>query len=269
VGRPAGWCPEGTHTSSGGTRDDPSSAPPRPCARLGPGGGRTADHGGLLGRRLFWGGSAASDVATSPVAGETGTSPSDAPGLTDAGARSALITEADIEDAWNQVDGASGWQDSLLIGDVDVSAFLTARAEADSCQKLLDGLYHEDLLGKPAGASALTGFDQGSSRLLYQNAAYGRAGLDSSPAWLKSLPVECDQFSASGGSGGKRTVQVIEISVPEVGDDRQGLEVTVRGTADDAPVTLPLDVAVVRVGTDAITVTPCRLVSSGMGLGVV
>jgi hypothetical protein len=40
-----------------------------------------------------------------------------------------------------------------------------------------------------------------------------------------------------------------------VGDARQGLQVTVTGTSGNEPTTLTLQLAVVRVGTDAITVT--------------
>jgi hypothetical protein len=211
------------------------------------------------------GGSGASDVAASPVAEEARaasppaakTPTASAPDrLTEAGARSALITDADIEDAWNQVKDAATWRDSLLVGKVDVADFLTAKANAADCQKLLDSLYDEDLLGKPSGASALTGFEMGDSRLLYQVAAYDRAGLDTSLAWLKSLPVKCDDFTATDSKGGnKRTVQVIKTSLPDVGDARQGLRVTVQGTANGEATTLTLDVAAVRVGSDAITVT--------------
>jgi hypothetical protein len=206
-------------------------------------------------------GSGAADVSAAPVAGTSRAaplpngSPTASSRLTDAKARTALITEADIEDDWNQVKDAAGWKNSLLVGTVDVADFLTGKADAADCQKLLDSLYDEGLLGKPSGASALTGFEQGDSRLLYRVAAYDRAELNSSLTWLKSLPVKCDEFTATDGSGGKRTVQVIETSLPAVGDARQGLQVTVQGTADDAPVTLTQNVAAVRVGTDAITVT--------------
>ncbi|MGC0336926.1 hypothetical protein RKD20_001960 [Streptomyces sp. SLBN-8D4] len=175
--------------------------------------------------------------------------------LTAAGARAALVTEADLEDDWTQVKNAAKWRDSLLVGKVDVADFITGKADAADCQKLLDRLYSDDLLGKPSGASALTGFQQGDSRLLYQVAAYDRAGLDTSFAWLKSLPVKCDQFTAKDTSGAARTVQVIERSLPKGGDARQGLRVTVQGTSGGAPTTLTLDVAAVRVGTDTITLT--------------
>ncbi|MFF3328009.1 hypothetical protein ACFYWX_00360 [Streptomyces sp. NPDC002888] len=190
--------------------------------------------------------------AASPVARRTVTASAAAP-LTEAGARTALITEGDLEDDWTQVKGANGWRDSLLVGKVDVADFLTAEADATECQRLLDSLYDDGLLGKPYGASALTGFREGDARLLYQVAAYRRADLDKSLAWLGSLPDKCDQFTATG-TGGERTVQVVDASLPKEGDARQGLTVTVKGTADGSPVMLTLDVAAVRVGTDAITV---------------
>ncbi|MFI6934872.1 hypothetical protein [Streptomyces sp. NPDC050287] len=198
--------------------------------------------GSLLGR------SAASLVAKPP-------SPSASGRLTEAGARAALVTEADIEDDWTKVSDAASWRDKLLVGKVDVADFLTAKSQAADCQRLLDALYGDDLLGKPAGASALEGFQQDDSRLLYQVASYDRATLDASLNWLKSLQSTCDEFTATDSAGGKRTVQVTEASVPKEGDARQGLHVTVQGTAADAPATLTLDIAVVRVGNDAITVT--------------
>ncbi|MBN0045038.1 hypothetical protein JS756_13135 [Streptomyces actuosus] len=195
---------------------------------------------------------AATSRAAAPAARATSSASAT---LTEAGAKTALITEADIEGDWQQVDDADKWKDDLVAGKVDVDAFLTAKADAADCQRLLDGLYSEDLLGKPSGASALTGFEEGDSRLLYQVAAYDKKALDDSMKWLTSLPDTCDQFTATDPQGGTRTVQVIETSLPKEGDARQGLEVTVQGSADGQPTTLTLDVGVVRVGNDAITVT--------------
>lgn len=188
-------------------------------------------------------------ISSSPLAQESPAA------LTPAGARAALVTEADLEGDWDQVKNAATWRDSLLVGTVDVDGFLTAKTDAADCQKLLDSLYSDDLLGKPSGASALTGFQEGESRLLYQVAAYDKSTLDSSFSWLKSLPVKCDQFTATDSSAGKRTVQVVEAPLPKEGDARQGVQVTVQGTSGGTPTTLTLDVAAVRVGTDAITVT--------------
>lgn len=184
-------------------------------------------------------------------------SPSPSPSaLTEAGAKAALLTEADLEGDWNQVEDADKWRDRLLVGEVDVSDFLTAKTDAAAdCQELLDALYRDNLLGEPSGPSALTGFEQGDSRLLEQVAGYDRAGLDERLKWLDSMPDTCDQFTATDSAGEKRTVQVTEASVPDVGDASEGLHVTVRGTAADNPATLTLDIAAVRVGTSALTVT--------------
>ncbi|MBK3581456.1 hypothetical protein JHN63_48395 [Streptomyces sp. MBT65] len=213
------------------------------------------------------GGDSASEVAASPLAAEStlasprterSASPraeKSAAVLTPAGAKTALITEAELEDNWTQVKDAADWGDKLTVGKVDVADFLTARTNAADCQKLLDALYNDDLLGKPSGSSALTGFEESNSRLLYQVAAYDRARLGTSLNWLKTLPVKCDQFTATDSKGGHRTVQVIENPVPSVGDARQGLQVTVTGTSGSEPTTLTVELAVVRVGTDAITVT--------------
>ncbi|MFF4905475.1 hypothetical protein ACFY2T_11450 [Streptomyces sp. NPDC001260] len=201
------------------------------------------------------GGAAASDIAGSPLAEEAGASSTPAFRLTEAGARAALITETDLEGDWNQVKGAAAWGDTLLVGKVDVADFLTAKSDAADCQRLLNSLYDDDLLGKPSGASALAGFEEGDSRLLYQVAAYNPVRLSAALGWMKSLPVKCDQFTATDSTGGKRTVQVTTSSVPAQGDARQGLHVVVQGTANGEPATLTLDVAAVRVGNDAITVT--------------
>ncbi|WP_217253567.1 hypothetical protein [Streptomyces sp. AC602_WCS936] len=192
------------------------------------------------------------DAAEKAPTGSPSASPST---LTESGAKAALLTEADLEGDWNRVDDAEKWRDSLLINEVDVSDFLTAKTDAAECQRLLDRLYSQDLLGKPSGASALTGFEQGDSRLLEQVAAYDRAALDDALKWMDSLPVDCDEFTATGETGEKRTVQVTEASVPELGDAREGLHVTLRGPAAGNPATLTLDIAAVRVGGSALTVT--------------
>ncbi|MFE0202307.1 hypothetical protein [Streptomyces sp. NPDC058985] len=198
--------------------------------------------------------SASPAAERAPAAQPTG-SPKTAPTLTESGAKAALLTEGDLEGDWNQVQDADKWRDQMLVGEVDVSDFLTARTDASDCQELLDGLYGENLLGEPSGPSAVTGFEQGDSRLLDQVAGYDRGGLDERLEWMDSLPQKCDQFTATDSGGEKRTVQVTEASVPEVGDAREGLRVTVQGSTGGNPATLSLDVAVVRVGTSALTVT--------------
>ncbi|MFC7846333.1 hypothetical protein [Streptomyces sp. NPDC057382] len=201
------------------------------------------------------GGTRVTGVEASQVAGERQT-PSPTATLSTEGARTALITEADIEDDWTQVKDteAENWHDNLLIGKVDVNDFISGKNQAADCQRLMDSLFDDDLLGRPSGASALRGFVQGDSRLLYQVASYDRTDPQDSLTWMSTLPEKCDQFTVTDG-GDKRTVQVVETSLPGVGDARQGLRVTVQGDAGGDPATLTLDVAAVRVGDDAITVT--------------
>ncbi|MEU3885377.1 hypothetical protein [Streptomyces sp. NPDC029041] len=207
-----------------------------------------SDDGGADGSRV-------SGVTASQVAGMRQT-PSPTATLSTDAARTALITEADLEDDWTQVKDteAENWHDSLLIGTVDVSDFVSGKAQASDCQRLMDSLFDDDLLGRPSGASELRGFVQGDSRLLYQVASYDRTDPQESLNWMATLPEKCDQFTVTDGKD-KRTVQVIETSVPKVGEARQGLRVTVRGSAGGDDATLTLDVAAVRVADDAITVT--------------
>ncbi|MGV9944352.1 hypothetical protein [Streptomyces sp. NPDC003401] len=202
------------------------------------------------------GSSMSASTSPSKSAGGSGSaSPSPSATLSETGARNALITAADIEDNWVQVKNPQSWSDKLLIGQVDAAQFVTGKSDVADCQRLVDALYDETLLGTPSGASALNGFEEGDSRLLYQVAAYQQSTLDKSMDWLKQLPQTCDQFTLTGGDSGNRTVQVVEASLPDEGDARQGLTVTMKGTSNGDPVTLTLDVAVVRVGNDAITIT--------------
>ncbi|MDT0403384.1 hypothetical protein [Streptomyces edwardsiae] len=205
-------------------------------------------------------GAAAVAQTESPTSTDTS---SPGPVLSETGARNALITAADLEGDWTQVDKPQQWRDSLLVGQVDVAAFLNGKSDAADCQQLIDSLYDETLLGTPSGASALNGFEQGDSRLLYQVAAYQQADLDKSMKSLQSLPDTCDQFTVTGGDNGDRTVQVVEMELPEEGDARQGMTVTVKGDSGGESVTLTLDVAVVRIGADAITVTNGGLGGAG------
>ena len=208
-------------------------------------------------------GAAAVAQTESPTSADTSATSSPGAVLSETGARNALITAADLEGDWTQVDKPQQWRDSLLVGQVDVAAFLNGKSDAADCQQLLDSLYDETLLGTPSGASALNGFEQGDSRLLYQVAAYQQADLDKSMKSLQSLPDTCDQFTVTGGDNGDRTVQVVEMELPEEGDARQGMTVTVKGDSGGESVTLTLDVAVVQIGADAITVTNGGLGGAG------
>ncbi|MGP4043243.1 hypothetical protein [Streptomyces sp. 2A115] len=172
--------------------------------------------------------------------------------LTETQARAALITNADLGEEWAPTQGAATWRDGLLKGETDVA----------DCQKLLDGLYAEDLLGEPAGARAVRGFDDSDygAQLRYQVAAYDRAALDTSLSWLKTLPETCERFTATNAQGRPRTVHVAGVRLPDVGEAREGLTVTVTDETmtdetDGMPITLTLDFAAVRVGDNALSLT--------------
>ncbi|WP_428935020.1 hypothetical protein [Streptomyces sp. ACT015] len=168
--------------------------------------------------------------------------------LTDAQARAALVTEADLGDPWAPTQGAATWRDTML----------KATADAPDCRRLLDALYTDDLFGGASGTRAVIGLDDAmdEAQLRYQVLALPRADVDRTLAWLRELPRTCRHFTAKGTGGAPHTVEVADARLPEVGDARQGLRVTMKGPADqeDAAV-LTLDVAAVRVGDDTITVT--------------
>ncbi|MEU5704810.1 hypothetical protein [Streptomyces aurantiacus] len=219
------------------------------------------------------GDAAASGSAVSARAPSPSPSVTVAPTLTEAQAKSALVTAADLgDDDWTPTRGAATWRDALLKGTADVAG----------CQRLLDGLYAEDLLGRPAGARAVTGFDHtdrpdrpddlddtadtdGSAdtdgtadevQLRYQVGAYDRAALDASLAWVKAVPTTCGQFTATNAEGGQFTVRAVAASLPgSLGDAREGLRVTVNDDNDDNGAGLTLDFAAVRVGDSALSFT--------------
>ncbi|MFB7495540.1 hypothetical protein ACFC09_12695 [Streptomyces sp. NPDC056161] len=199
-------------------------------------------------------GGASDTVSVSPAA-ERSPSPSATPALTRAGAKAALITAADLEDDWTQANDAASWRNKLLIDKVDVAAFLRTKTNAAECQRLLDSLYSDSLLGRASGGSALAGFTDPHARLLYQVGDYGRDAMTKTLDWLRSLPKKCNQFTATGSDGGKRTVQVVAAKLPAAGDAREGVTVTLRGTANGEPTTLTLDVAALRVGASGAAVT--------------
>ncbi|MEU2426426.1 hypothetical protein ABZ619_36380 [Streptomyces sp. NPDC007851] len=212
--------------------------------------------GALLATAACAGGSAGSGAAAvSPAAERSPASPSPTAALTGAGAQAALITPADIEDNWQLATDAATWRNTMLVGKVDVAGFLTAKADAGDCQRLLDGLYSDSLLGRAPGASALRGFTSDTARMLYQVGDYGADSLNATLTWLKSLPEKCSQFTATGKNGDKRTIQVVSWQVPNVGDARAALTVTVQGTSDGQPVTYVTDVAMLRIGASGAAVT--------------
>ncbi|WP_329526985.1 hypothetical protein [Streptomyces sp. NBC_01462] len=193
-------------------------------------------------------------VPASPLAK---VAPSSTATLTEAQARTALITNADLPSQWTGTSGAATWRDGLLKSKVDAAGFGTDKNAAADCQKLLDGLYAEDLLGPAKGTKAVTGFDDSDNQaqMHYQVAEYGQAELNKQLAWVATLPQKCAEFTAVDGQGGQQNVQVVSTQLPDEGDARQGLMLTMNGQLDGEPSTLTLDIAAVRVGDSALFLT--------------
>ncbi|MFJ9815829.1 hypothetical protein ACIRU3_11225 [Streptomyces sp. NPDC101151] len=170
--------------------------------------------------------------------------------LTDAQARAALITETDLGAPWSVTRGAATWRDALL----------KASTAAGECQRLLDALYADELLGAPARVAVGLDDADTDAQLRYQIGARRPADVDAALAWLRTMPVQCARFTAATESGLIEDVQVSEAPLPEVGDVRAGLHVTVATmTSDGEEVVLTMDVAAVRVGEDAFTLTNAGL----------
>ncbi|MFE9765353.1 hypothetical protein ACFYPC_12620 [Streptomyces sp. NPDC005808] len=172
------------------------------------------------------------------------------PSLTVTQAHAALLRPTELGERWSATQGGATWRDGLLKGRTDVA----------DCQRLLDGLYAEDLLGKPKGAGAVVGLDESDTeaQLRYQVAAYGGpAEVDAKMAWLRTLPVKCAEFTSTDVRGGRQTVTVVRAKLPGVGDAREGLRMTMSGESDpygETP-TLTLDFAAARVGDRAVSLT--------------
>ncbi|MFC5669116.1 hypothetical protein [Streptomyces incanus] len=181
-------------------------------------------------------------------AAEQSSSAAPEPGLSGEQLRAALITETDLGQPWVPTRGAATWRDGLL---------KSSTKNAD-CRRLLDVLYTEKLFGVPAGPGAVVALDDAYSgaQLRYQVAAYPPADVDRTLKWLGGLPKKCGKFTATAKKDGVQKVEVDALTLPEAGDARQALRVTMTGETSDHQLTrLTLDVAVVRVGEEAITLT--------------
>ncbi|MEU6088514.1 hypothetical protein ABZ865_17120 [Streptomyces sp. NPDC047085] len=166
--------------------------------------------------------------------------------LTDAQAQAALITETDLGAPWTATRGAATWRDALL----------KATTGAGECQRLLDALYADELLGGPARVAVGLDDADTDAQLRYQIGARRPSDVDAALAWLKTMPSQCARFTATTELGLVEDVQVVEAPLPEVGDVRQGLRIGLATTTDDGQnVLLTLDVAAVRVGEDAFALT--------------
>ncbi|MEV5953026.1 hypothetical protein AB0M11_04450 [Streptomyces sp. NPDC051987] len=172
-----------------------------------------------------------------------------APALTIEQAQAALIGESDLGVPWTATDGTATWHDGLL----------KAATGQPDCQRLLEALYTDELLGAPAGPRAATALDDGddAAQLRYQVDASHSADVDRTLAWLRALPRTCARFTAQTTAAGTEAVQVADAGLRDLGDARQGLRITLTAQPSAAadPTTLTLDVAVVRVGDDAIVLT--------------
>ncbi|MEU7301915.1 hypothetical protein AB0950_16255 [Streptomyces sp. NPDC007189] len=166
--------------------------------------------------------------------------------LTDEQAQAALLTQTDLGAPWTATQGAATWRDQLL----------KATTSAGDCQRLLDALYTDEILGGPARAAVgLDDADTGA-QLRYQIAARRPADVDAALAWLGTMPARCARFTATTQTGIQEDVQVSDAPLPQVGDKRQGLRISLAATdSDDRHAVLTLDVAAVRVGQDAFALT--------------
>ncbi|MFI6020949.1 hypothetical protein ACIBCP_25315 [Streptomyces sp. NPDC051287] len=190
------------------------------------------------------------------------------PALTPDQAQAALIDAGDLGVPWTAGDSTATWHDGLL----------KAGTAQPDCQRLLDALYADELL-TPAGPHAVAVLDDGDddAQLRYQVYASRAADVDRTLAWLRAVPGTCGQFSAQTTAAGTETVQVADSGLGAVGEARQGLRVTLttQPSTDDDPTTLTVDIAVVRVGDDAIVLTagalgtlPDRTAEETLDIGV-
>ena len=161
-------------------------------------------------------------------------------------AREALITETDLGPPWTATRGAATWRDGLL----------KASTSAGECQRLLDALYDDELLGGPPRVAVGLDDTDTDAQIRFQIGARRPADVDGALAWLGTMPSRCARFTATTQTGTLEDVQVTDAPLPDVGDVRQGLHITVAAlTRDGDQLLLTMDVAAVRVGADAFALT--------------
>ncbi|MFH8802335.1 hypothetical protein ACH4F6_22450 [Streptomyces sp. NPDC017936] len=173
-------------------------------------------------------------------------SPTTTSALTEAQAHDALISATDLGAPWTPTRGAATWRDGLL----------KATTPTAECQKLLDGLYTDELLGGTARAVVALDDPDAGAQLRYQLTDRRPAEADRALAWLRTLPQKCARFTAEAPDATVLDVTVTDLALPEVGDARQGLRVTLTDwSAEGDPLTLGVDVAAVRTGQDTFALT--------------
>ncbi|MFF8015769.1 hypothetical protein [Streptomyces sp. NPDC007929] len=195
--------------------------------------------------RPRWFSASASATAVSPAVEQPAGSGA---ALTEAQARAALVTEADLGEPWAPSRGSRTWRDGLL----------KARTEDRDCQRLLDALYTEEPFGPPKGPQATSSLDDGDTdaQLHYRVTAHPPAEVDRTLDWMRSLPGRCGTFTAATTRGVVQSVEVGELPLPPVGDARQALRITLAGETEEGELTyLTVDLAAVRVGEETITLT--------------
>jgi hypothetical protein len=166
--------------------------------------------------------------------------------LTDAQAQAALLTPTDLGASWTATRGFATWRDGML----------KATSSAGECSRLLNALYTDELLGGPPRATIGLDDTGTDAQLHYQIGARRPADVDATLGWLKSLPAQCARFTATTDNGLQEDVRVDAAALPEVGDARQGLHLTIATTTSDGrDHLLTMDVAAVRVGQDAFALT--------------
>ncbi len=176
--------------------------------------------------------------------------------LTSRQARGALLTEAYLGSQWTEVTNSADRRDGLLSGTVNARDWLTHEEDAAVCQRLLDRLGDDRILGTPLpGTEAVAVFDaDDSNRLRYAVGTYSADRLRSERRWFGTLAQTCGVFAATRPDGSTEKVQVTSLPVPEGDGSRQALSVVAKGTAEGVPFTVSVDVALVTSGNSATTV---------------
>lgn len=198
-------------------------------------------------------GGAAESGAPRPARSSAPPSPVSAPGLTEAQAHAALITEQDLGEPWSPTKGAATWRDGML----------KATVEQQDCRRLMDALYTEEFFGPDVRPRAVTGLDDDwdGAQIRYQILAPPPQDVDRTLEWLASLPSKCAEFTAVTATGARQHVWVSAFDeLPEAGDARQGLRIVLTAPGgedgeDGEESALTVDLVAVRVGEDALVFT--------------
>ncbi|MFI2201855.1 hypothetical protein ACH47Z_13990 [Streptomyces sp. NPDC020192] len=169
--------------------------------------------------------------------------------LTDEQAQAALITQNDLGAPWTTTRGAATWRDGLL----------KATSTAAECGRLMEALYTDQLLGGPPRTAIGLDNADTNAQLRYQIGARRPTDVDATLAWLKTLPAQCARFTANTDNGLTEDVRVNEAPLPNVGDARQGLHITIATTHNGQDYVLTLDLAAVRIGQDSFALTNAGL----------